>query len=176
MTPNPFLFVVGCPRSGTTLLARIAGAHPRLAMFERESRWLLRFRDERIGVAPDGRVLPGMIEALFQVVPFRELKLDREDLERFLTERSPVDFAGFFSGVYESYARKKGKRLAASKAPGLVRRIPELHELWPDARFVHLVRDGRDVALSMLSWDRTPRLMAGYVSWEADPITTCALR
>jgi hypothetical protein len=37
---NPYFFVVGCPRSGTTLLRRMLDAHPRLAMMPRETHFI----------------------------------------------------------------------------------------------------------------------------------------
>ena len=55
-----------------------------------------------------------------------------------------------------------------------MRRIPELHGLWPEAKFVHLVRDGRDVCLSMMNWRE--RAAAGrYTAWEVDPVSITAL-
>ena len=38
-----------------------------------------------------------------------------------------------------------------------MRNLPTLHRLWPTARFVHLIRDGRDVFLSMINWKRANR-------------------
>ena len=61
------------------------------------------------------------------------------------------------------------------KTPGYVKEIDLLHELWPEARFVHLVRDGRDVCLSLLDWARAPRNVGRLATWKQDPVSTAAV-
>jgi hypothetical protein len=56
-----------------------------------------------------------------------------------------------------------------------VRRIPTFHALWPEAKFVHIIRDGRDVCLSVLNWKKGERTAGRYASWEEDPVSTTAL-
>jgi hypothetical protein len=48
VTVNPYVFIVGCPRSGTTLLQRIVGAHPDIAIVF-ETHWIPRWFEERRG-------------------------------------------------------------------------------------------------------------------------------
>jgi hypothetical protein len=50
-----------------------------------------------------------------------------------------------------------------------------LHALWPEAKFVHIIRDGRDVCLSVLNWKKAERTAGRYASWEEDPVSTTAL-
>jgi hypothetical protein len=54
------------------------------------------------------------------------------------------------SAPFEAYARTEGKPRWADKTPFYLRYVDELAAVWPDARFVVLVRDGRDVALSVM--------------------------
>ena len=54
---NPYVFLVGCPRSGTTLLRRIADAHPQLAV-ARGTRWIPRTFEFRRCLTEDGHVTP----------------------------------------------------------------------------------------------------------------------
>src|SRR4029077_9675774 len=49
-----------------------------------------------------------------------------------------------------------------------------LHALWPAARFVHLIRDGRDVALSVMAWKERPGA-SRFSTWTEDPVMTTAL-
>jgi hypothetical protein len=56
-----------------------------------------------------------------------------------------------------------------------VRSIPSLHGLWPEAKFVHLIRDGRDVFLSMKNWKRVYRSVGRFAAWTRDPLSTSAL-
>ena len=53
--PNPYVFIVGCPRSGTTLLKRLVDAHPAIAS-PPETHWITRFYKRGTGVAPDRRL------------------------------------------------------------------------------------------------------------------------
>jgi hypothetical protein len=152
-SPNPYVFVVGCPRSGTTLLQRVLDAHPRLAIIN-ETGFIPQFFEQRIGLTHDGLVTPELIPSLLQYRRFPKLKINREKLLAISDFGEPVSFASFMSSVYDLYGKRRGKRLVGDKTPGYVRSIPTLHALWPEAKFVHLIRDGRDVALSSLQWKK----------------------
>ena len=55
-----------------------------------------------------------------------------------------------------------------------MRNLPTLHRLWPTARFVHLIRDGRDVFLSMINWKRANRAVGRFAAWTRDPVSASA--
>jgi hypothetical protein len=61
------------------------------------------------------------------------------------------------------------------KTPRYVRSIPLLHALFPQARFVHLIRDGRGTALSLLNWRKAAKLARNFPTWKEHPVTTAAL-
>ena len=54
------------------------------------------------------------------------------------------------SAPFVAYAEREGKTRWGDKTPAYIEHIDRLAEIWPDARFVHLIRDGRDVALSVM--------------------------
>jgi hypothetical protein len=64
--------------------------------------------------------------------------------------------------------------LVGDKTPSYVRSIPTLHALWPEAKFVHLIRDGRDVYISTIDWDRAFKITRRFAAWSQDPVTTAA--
>lgn len=170
---NPYLFIVGCPRSGTTLLKRLLDAHSMVSI-TRESHWIPRFYKKRIGLE-NGRVTPGIIPELLSYHRFAFLGVGKDDLKRILSNAQELSYAEFVSGIFDLFGQRQGKPLVGDKTPGYVRRIRVLHELWPHAKFVHLVRDGRDVCLSVLNWKKA-KAAAGRVStWEEDPVSTTAL-
>jgi hypothetical protein len=171
---NPFVFIVGCLRSGTTLLRRMADAHPQLAVIH-ETQWLPRWYERRIGITPEGIVSPELITRLFEFPRFLELRIEREDLERLLDAGRPVSYSSFVRGIFDLYGKAQGKRLVGEKSPGYVRYLPTLHGLWPDARFVHIVRDGRDVCQSVFSWRKADRNPGKFTTWTEDRATTAAL-
>jgi hypothetical protein len=172
---NPFVFIVGCPRSGTTLLQRLVNAHSLIAITP-ETQWLPRFFTNQAGLTPDGLVTRAFIPHLLEHSRFPALGISREHLERLLGTGEPVPYARFVSGLFDLYGRAQDKRLVGDKTPGYVRKIRTLHALWPKAKVVHLIRDGRDVCLSALDWKRKAGRMADlYATWEEEPVITAAL-
>jgi Sulfotransferase family len=170
---NPFVFVVGCPRSGTTLLRRMLDAHPELAITP-ETHWIPERLEHGIGVTPDGFATPELVSSLVESPKFKRTGLQRSELESLLQTGAPVPYADFGRGFFDLYGRVVGKPLVGDKVPGYVRSLPLLHELFPDARFVHLIRDGRDVALSAVAWRRASKLAARHSTWKAHPVPTAA--
>jgi hypothetical protein len=171
---NPFVFIVGCLRSGTTLLRRMSDAHPQLAVIH-ETQWLPRWYRRGIGVTRDGFVTPELADRLFEFPRFTELRIPREAVERLLESNGPLSYARFVSEIFDLYGHAQGKRIVGEKSPGYVRYLPTLHELWPRARVVHLIRDGRDVWLSARSWKKGGRTVGRFSTWVEDPVTTTAL-
>lgn len=171
---NPCLFIMGCPRSGTTLLARMLGAHPEVAVVN-ETHWLGRWYEKRKGLSEDGLVTTALFDELVEQRKFSQhFRLDRQSLGRLAGE-APVSYAALMSRLFDSYGAARGKRLVGDKDPGYVKHVETLHGLWPQARFVHLIRDGRDVALSATGWEKAPRLIWRFPTWRDDPIATAGL-
>jgi hypothetical protein len=168
---NPYAFFVGCPRSGTTLLGRMGDAHPDLAVIH-ETRWLARWYQKRIGVTSEGYVTPELVDRLPGYRRFKVLEIEPDNLARLYWDREPVRYAEFVSMLFDRLATRREKRLAGDKTPRYVRSVPTLSELWPHARFVHLIRDGRDVCLSVLDWGKGA---SNFSTWDEDPISTTAL-
>jgi hypothetical protein len=174
---NPYVFAVGCPRSGTTLLGRLLDAHPQLAMIH-EGRFVAAWYERRRGLTPDGAVTPRLIDQLLDFRPFRNVHVSREQLERLADGAEPVGYADFVRGIFDLHGAAHGKRLVGDKTPHYVRSLPTLHALWPHARFVHIVRDGRDVCQSVRHWGKVADrggAVAHYSDWERDPVATVAL-
>ena len=171
---NPYVFIVGCPRSGTTLLRRISDAHRKIAI-TRETHWIAKRFEKQQGVTPDGLVTPELLSWLLSDEKFTRMGIGQDELQRLVAGEEPVSYSTFVTGVFDLYGKGQGKRLVGDKTPGYVRRIPTLHALWPEAKFVHIIRDGRDVSLSAISWSRAHKLARLYSTWKEDPTTTAAV-
>lgn len=171
---NPLLFVVGCPRSGTTLLRRMLDAHRALAMTP-ETHWIPTWFERGIGVTSDGIAGPDLVSRLLAYPKFRRTGLGRDELESLFDSGEPLTYASFVSGFFDLYGRARGKALVGDKTPGYVRRLALLHELFPQAKFVHLIRDGRDVALSAINWPKAVNLVRRFPMWNEQPVVTAAL-
>jgi hypothetical protein len=171
---NPYLFIVGCPRSGTTLLRRMVDAHPQVAI-TRETHWIPDIFRQGKGVDADGRVTAELPGVLLAHPKFAKLGFERRELDELVAAGKP-SYGAFVGAIFDRYGAGQGKRLVGDKTPGYAREIPLLHGLFPTARFVHLVRDGRDVCLSALAWARkAEQFERRFPTWREAPVATAAL-
>jgi hypothetical protein len=111
---------------------------------------------------------------------FLELGIDPHEVKKLFKGGKRAPYHHFISKVYDLYGQRRGKTIVGDKTPGYARELPTLHLLWPEARFVHLIRDGRDVCLSILNWERAKSWKPGegaarFRTWEQDPVGTAAL-
>ena len=149
---NPFVFLFGCPRSGTSLLNRMVAAHPQIAMAKRMPKLVQKFED-RDGLTSDGMVMPEFIHALLERGRFGKTRLTpsmRQDLDSLRDSSRRVSYAELISRIFDRVAEDRGKPFAGTKTNKLVPGITTAHQLWPHAKFVHIIRDGRDLSLAWL--------------------------
>jgi hypothetical protein len=79
---------------------------------------------------------------------FRELKIDKDDFVRQSTE-GPGSLGSVIGTAFRMYADRFGKVRWGDKRPSYVKQVDMLLRLFPDAQFVHLIRDGRDCVASL---------------------------
>lgn len=151
-TPDsaPF-FVTGFQRSGTTLLRMMLDSHPEVAipldttgLWSRKERQLGAF-----GPLEDEANRRRLVESLLAEERIRlwQVPLTVDDVIR---ASSRAGYPGVIEGFHIAYARSKGKTRWGDKDPGTMVRLPSVLGWFPDARIVHIVRDGRDACLSLL--------------------------
>ena len=178
--PNPYVFVVGAPRSGTTLLQRMLDHHPALAVANDTHfiPWAIAESDQ-----PDPEMTEDLARRVFDYRRF--FRFGMPEASVMAAASGAARYSDFVARLYDEYGRLRNKRLAGEKTPEYVCHIPVLHQLFPNARFIHIVRDGRDVALSVMKWavkDRPPdetgsnlRGPARHPLWEQEPLGATAL-
>jgi len=153
----------------------MVNAHPEIAVIH-ETHWIPRLFKKRNGLAKGGFVTPQLISHLFELPGFTRLGISREELPKPTGNGQPIPYSEFVTAIFDLYGKVQGKALVGDKTPSYVRRLRILHNLWPRVRFVHLIRDGRDVCLSMIGWQRAslkpPQSLAG---WKDHPVSTAAL-
>ncbi len=165
---NPYLFVVGCQRSGTTMLQRMLDAHPRLAVAY-DSLFIPRALSATpLGVDPV--VDDAIVDRVRRHPRFGRLELGEEVLDE--ARAGDPRYSEFVSRIYDAYARSKGKELAGEKSPGYCRHLPRLCSVFPWVKVIHLIRDGREVALSIRDWGKGA---AKLELWKDEPIAVGAL-
>jgi len=135
------VLLLGAERSGTTLLGLMLGGHPQIS-WAGEFEYVLEVLPE----APGFPELSGIEE---------RLALDR----RFRAQRLAVEPVADYPALVRSFLRqirqRKGKPQVGATLHAHFDRIPRI---WEEPRVLHLVRDGRDVALSRvrMGWAGTP--------------------
>ena len=135
-------FVVGSARSGTTLVRMMLNAHSDIAV-PPESRFVVELWHDQDEV--EVAVFLRALEA-HKRWPAWETSIDAVRAQ--LPDGARVSFPTAIESAYRAYARERGKSTWGDKTPRYVESIPLLARLFPDAKFVHQVRDGRNVALS----------------------------
>jgi len=136
----PAPFVVGVGRSGTTLLRLMLDAHPELAIGPETQ-----FVPELIELAERGASTVELVDAMAAARTWSDFGLDADAVRARAGDGGLADALRAFYGLY---AEGRGKPRWGEKTPAYVRRMEPIGELLGEARFVHLIRDGRDVALS----------------------------
>jgi hypothetical protein len=142
--PSPPLIVLGVRRSGTTLLRVMLDRNPVLAVPD-ESYFVPQLaRRHRRTVEIDA-----FLDDLRRLPTLAEWSLSPEEVGRRL--RPGMTTGEAVAAVFEAYAAERRKLRWGDKTPLYMQYLPLLDELFPAAKYVHLVRDGRDAALSFLS-------------------------
>lgn len=143
---HPFPFFVGTNGSGTTLHRAIFDSHPDLAILG-ESHFIVSLaRHRRRYERPGGFIQ--LAADLRQHPRFDSWNLPIDRFEERLGDLAEDDYASAIRLLYRLYAEERGKKRYGDKTQAYIHHLPFLSELFPEARFVHVVRDGRDVALA----------------------------
>ena len=148
MTPGgPPLFVLGVRRSGTTLLRVMLDRHSQLAVPD-ESYFVPQLADRHLRRIE----VDGFVDDLSRIDTLAEWEVPLDKVRARLYDGMPTGEA--IGTVYAVYAEERDKPRWGDKTPMYMRNLRMLERLFSDALFVHLIRDGRDAALSFLSMPR----------------------
>lgn len=174
--PGPLL-VLGVRRSGTTLLRVMLDRHPQHAVPD-ESYFVPQLARRHPG-RPD---IAAFTDDLRRTRRLQELGIDVDEVARRL--RPGMTTGEAIGAVFATYAAAEGKERWGDKTPLYMQHLPLLERLFPDALYVHLMRDGRDAALSFLAVPRGimtegwgyPRTAAGFAcQWRSEVLAARAL-
>ena len=142
------IFIVGCARSGTTLLQSLLASHPDIASFP-ESKFfvaLVRMPEELSRRYTWGIVAPHLrstMEAFLDEVEHPELK----------RKLPPVPLINLyvrsFKAIFAELTQLQGKSIWLEKTPEHLHRLKYIEHYLPDAKIIHIVRSGTDVVASL---------------------------
>ena len=133
--PREKFFILGHARSGTTLLMRLARLHP-----EVHCNYQAHFFTRR-----------PLLKSLVDTPEAEEWLTRKSNRWNYGRDLSPLVLRAAADIIMERDAAREGKRIVGDKSPSSVihgQAVRDLHAVYPDARIVYIVRDGRDVIIS----------------------------
>ncbi len=145
------IFVLGSARSGTTLMASLITASSEVAVYRAES-MLLNGCDRCYGALSSDRGKAAFADDWVRSRQFRRLGIT-EDAGRALV-RSSASYSSLLRAVMNQLAGSQDKPYWLDSTPGHVFSLPTIASAFPDAKIIHMVRDGRAVSASLrkLGW------------------------
>jgi hypothetical protein len=142
-TFDPFPFIVGAGRSGTTLLRLMLDSHTQLSI-PAETGFLMELSNLTPGA--DSNTI---IQTMINHPCWPDLSVSAADFKEKAQSILPFELSEAIRTFYSTYARQHGKTRYGDKTPGYCLFIDKIQDIIPEARFIHIIRDGRDVALSI---------------------------
>ncbi|MEQ8969056.1 MAG: sulfotransferase [Coleofasciculus sp. C1-SOL-03] len=142
------IFIFGCPRSGTSLLSQILNSHPRIAIpyeshiYNTFFAWLKYYGD--LEVAKNRERL---VDDIFSTDVFNDW-FPAPNRNHTLNYIHRYDFHGVFEAIMSAWANDQGKQRWGEKTPAHLFYWREILDGFPNVQIIHIVRDGRDCALS----------------------------
>jgi hypothetical protein len=146
MKPITRVFLVGCPRSGTTLLQSLLSAHPQVASFP-ESHFFTTVISSQALLYQLGLASPRARTRFYQFVH----EIGHSEMRRYLPG-FPVftrQYTRAFLAVLDTLTRQQQKSLWLEKTPRHLHYIDDISRLVPGAKFIHLIRNGADTVASL---------------------------
>ena len=171
MIEKDILFIFGAPRSGTTYINGLLREHFDFGLCS-EGQWILPmgYRASRFGDLRVDANLEKLIDVTLKAYMFehfrtviaerlgRPVDITPEEIYKNLLERS---FSGVVYAIFLTVAQQMGKSRVGNKCPSYWKDLPALLGWFPKAKFLHVLRDGRDVALSLKGRDWGPTTTYG---------------
>jgi hypothetical protein len=193
---NEPVFIGGAGRSGTTLVVDMLGLHPRLSpIYETDFVLLLmalalekptrakmlqkdivRIMDEWTKPLPhrphNKREHEKFHHGAHHILFDRLFAMDqsRRFIEEVIGGRAIPGLRALVHSLFAEHCRLDGKPRWINKTPDYVQHLKTLHELFPDLRFIHCIRDGRDIACSVMTRPWGPKTIPEAAAWWKDKI------
>ncbi len=144
----PVPFIIGVGRSGTTMLRLMLDAHPELTIPPETH-----FVPELIDAIEDGTGPEAALETMTAVRQWGDLHTEPDEVLERWRRVEPFAAGPALRAFYEIFPARQGKPRYGEKTPSYVKSMRKIEGALPEARFIHVIRDGRDVALSR--WKRS---------------------
>ena len=149
MSSGP-IFVVGVPRSGTTLVSSVLSKHSSIHISP-ETHYLAHdWRTNRHLNLSNRRDRSDFIDGLISGRRFRSLNIPADKLRERFIEDDSANFRSIFDYLMSFQAREAGKPISGEKTPGHYEHIGDLLSWYPAGRVIFVLRDPRAVVASVI--------------------------
>ncbi|WP_028581045.1 sulfotransferase family protein [Desulfogranum japonicum] len=142
------IFIVGAPRSGTTMLAVLLNRHSHIAI-PPETQFFSEYIQETDVTSFARKSRLGNVEDAASFNRISDLGLSVEEIMAEY-ELLPNEPACLLQAILAAYTAKCGKKRAGEKSPRHLEYVPHILSLYPEAKVICIVRDGRDVVRSLV--------------------------
>ena len=162
----PSFFITGAQRSGTTLLRLLLNQHSMLSIPE-EAGFLMPYIQKKNLEDPrplSPRERQTLVRYLSQNRQYQKWNLEVDVLDPILTTELSLRQAICY--LYWVFAQRHNKKICGDKTPSFIRKLNLLLDIYPDAKLIHIVRDGRDVYLSLKKIGEPSASSIAVVSYE----------
>ena len=152
------VFILGNPRSGTSLFRLMLNAHPQIISPPECGFlhwWFTKYKNWD-GSSNTSNNINEFIKDIKSSKKMEDWNLDFEKLEQKINQQNPKNYAELGEIVYVMFAEQKCKKpiVIADKNNYYINHLSDLKEIWPTAKYILLIRDGRDVACSYLKIEK----------------------
>jgi Sulfotransferase family len=163
-TRKPPVFIVGSPRSGTTLLKNLLGRHPSIAIC-RETRFFADIYRRRAAFGPLENLQnrQRLVDQYLSTAQVKRLQVDLSGLRQRLLDEA-TSYPALLATMMRYYADFHGKERYGEKTPHHSFCTEMLSDWYPGASIIHLVRDPRDVVASLQRMPWAPKSILNNAS------------
>lgn len=154
----PPLFIIGNPRSGTSLFRLLLTCHPSI-IIPPESSFMIWWYDKYGDWRKEDVASSRLDEFLVDLLGSKKIefwKLDKAVLTKHILRETPANYAELMDTIYWAYVRreKESTLFWGDKNNYYLGHVDSLLKLYPNAKFIHIIRDGRDVATSYMGLNK----------------------
>jgi hypothetical protein len=148
------IFIIGCPRSGTTLVRVILDSHPHICC------------------GPEMHVISALESCQKQITSkWKQLKPYGVSKDEFNKKISEI-----YTVFLNRYVEEKKKKRWAEKTPENIFYVSFIDTLFPNCQFINVLRDGRDVVTSFKKRWGKAAIITGIKQWNKSAELTCSYR
>ncbi|MFC1785150.1 sulfotransferase [Candidatus Neomarinimicrobiota bacterium] len=155
MENNRPIFIVGCERSGTTMLRLILHSHANIAI-PPQTKYIKKIYKRRLffrnlsKLKNRERIIKWFYNNHNKKTKIIDLGLDPNDIQNELM-KSGNSLGAILSTIFKLYSKQNNKVRWGDKHPYYIKYLDQLFKLFPNAQVIHVIRDGRDAVASLKS-------------------------